>query len=121
MRAHGGWRDIAGGSIGATARLFAAVKEVKGQMPVGNGAKVLKHFQTKLKDAGYPAKAADKMFSDYSERELDALFDLSIDEFDKMVEATFNEVRHATLRPWIATGHPSPVHICLRFGVSGSR
>lgn len=88
-------------------RLFAAVKEAKGQMAAGNGAKVLKHFQQKLKDAGYPAKAADKMFADYSERELDALFDLSVDEFDRIVESSYNEVGrllHSVI-DWMSRNH----------------
>lgn len=65
---------------------------VKGSAPAGNGRKVLAHYINKLKEGGYPEKAADKQFSDYTDRELDALFDLTIDEYDKMVEDSFNEV-----------------------------
>lgn len=66
---------------------------VKGSMPAGNGRKVLAHYIKKLKEGGYPEKAADKQFADYTDRELDALFDLSVDEYDKMVEDAYNEVR----------------------------
>jgi hypothetical protein len=64
----------------------------KGSMPAGNGRKVLAHYIKKLKEGGFPEKAADKQFADYTDRELDALFDLSTDEYDKMVEDAYNEV-----------------------------
>lgn len=70
-----------------------AAANVKGSMPAGNGRKVLAHYVKKLKEGGYPEKAADKQFADYTDRELDALFDLSVDEYDKMVEDAYNEVR----------------------------
>lgn len=69
-----------------------AAANVKGSMPAGNGRKVLAHYIKKLKEGGYPEKAADKQFADYTDRELDALFDLSVDEYDKMVEDAYNEV-----------------------------
>lgn len=70
-----------------------AAANVKGSMPAGNGRKVLAHYIKKLKEGGYPEKAADKQFADYTDRELDALFDLSVDEYDKMVDDAYNEVR----------------------------
>jgi len=76
----------------ATVRVQAGASSVKGTQPVGNGRKVLAHYIKKLKEGGYPDKAADKQFSDYTDRELDALFDLTIDEYDKMVEKSFNEI-----------------------------
>lgn len=76
--------------IPITVRMQAAA--VKGSQPAGNGRKVLAHYIKKLKEGGYPEKAADKQFADYTDRELDALFDLTIDEYDQMVDASFNEV-----------------------------
>jgi hypothetical protein len=58
---------------------------------VGNGRKVLNHYIKTLKESGYPPKAADAQFSDFSDRELDAMFDLTIEEFDKIVEDSYNE------------------------------
>ena len=76
----------------STVRMQAGAASVKGTQPAGNGRKVLAHYIKKLKEGGYPDKAADKQFSDYTDRELDALFDLTIDEYDKMVEDSFNEI-----------------------------
>ena len=69
----------------------AGAAGVKGSQPAGNGRKVLAHYIKKLKEGGYPEKAADKQFADYTDRELDALFDLTVDEYDQMVDASFNE------------------------------
>ncbi|EWM27153.1 hypothetical protein Naga_100010g45 [Nannochloropsis gaditana] len=73
-------------------RMEAGAASIKGKQPAGNGRKVLAHYIKKLKEGGYPEKAADKQFSDYTDRELDALFDLTTDEYDKMVEDSFNEI-----------------------------
>lgn len=80
-----------------TVRVQAGASSVKGTQPAGNGRKVLAHYIKKLKEGGYPEKAADKQFADYTDRELDALFDLTIDEYDKMVEDSFNEIGTFTL------------------------
>jgi len=80
------------GSIHPPTVVVQAAANVKGSMAAGNGRKVLGHYIKKLKEGGFPEKAADKQFADYTDRELDALFDLSVDEYDKMVEDAYNEV-----------------------------